>query len=107
MSGDRVTETFLKGGKTYFCVSSDRSKTRHVTCFCSLQKTDKTLKDLGQKRQAAQADLQPLISKDLNGTSSGLPLKLSAATNKHDDISALAELYNKKCVLFIGKRSHL
>ncbi|XP_024145405.1 envoplakin a [Oryzias melastigma] len=60
------------------------------------EKTNKTLKDLEQKRQAAQADLQPLISKDLNGTSSGLPLKLSAATNKHDDISALAELYNKK-----------
>uniref|UniRef100_A0A3P9L8L1 Envoplakin n=1 Tax=Oryzias latipes TaxID=8090 RepID=A0A3P9L8L1_ORYLA len=60
------------------------------------EKTEKALKDLEQKRQAAQSNLQPVISKDLNGTSSGLPLKLSAAANKHDSISELAQLYNNK-----------
>lgn len=69
-------------------------------CFCLTQKTEKVLKDLEQKRQAAQSNLQPVISKDLNGTSSGLPQKLSAAANKHDSISELAQLYNSKCVLF-------
>ncbi|XP_072239613.1 envoplakin a [Leuresthes tenuis] len=54
------------------------------------------LKALEQQRQAAQVDLQPLLSKDPSGTSSGLPLKLSAANNKHDSIAALADLYNKK-----------
>ncbi|KAM4585466.1 envoplakin a [Odontesthes bonariensis] len=54
------------------------------------------LKALEQQRQVAQADLQPLLSKDPSGTSSGLPLKLSAANNKHNSIAALADLYNKK-----------
>ncbi|KAM8771445.1 envoplakin a [Acanthopagrus schlegelii] len=52
------------------------------------------LKALEQQKQAAQADLQPLLSKD--ATSSALPLKLSAANNKHDGIAALADLYTKK-----------
>ncbi|XP_041839150.1 envoplakin a isoform X2 [Melanotaenia boesemani] len=56
----------------------------------------KALKALEQQQQAAQAGLQPLLSKDPNGTSSGLPLKLSAASNKYDSIAALADLYNKK-----------
>uniref|UniRef100_UPI0037E7C470 envoplakin a n=1 Tax=Semicossyphus pulcher TaxID=241346 RepID=UPI0037E7C470 len=56
----------------------------------------RALKDLEQQKQAAQADLQPLLSKDPSGTSSALPLKLSAANNKHDSIAALADLYGKK-----------
>ncbi|XP_034425263.1 envoplakin a [Hippoglossus hippoglossus] len=54
------------------------------------------LKSLEQQKLAAQADLQPLLSKDPAGTSSGLPLKLTAANNKHDSIAALADLYGKK-----------
>ncbi|KAK5599541.1 hypothetical protein CRENBAI_019750 [Crenichthys baileyi] len=56
----------------------------------------KTLKALEQQKQASQADLQPLLSKDPSVTSSGLPLKLSAASNKYDSLAALADLYNKK-----------
>uniref|UniRef100_A0A3P8RT65 Envoplakin a n=1 Tax=Amphiprion percula TaxID=161767 RepID=A0A3P8RT65_AMPPE len=54
------------------------------------------LKALEQQRKAAQADLQPLLSKDPSGTSSALPLKLSAANNKYDGIAALADLFKKK-----------
>ncbi|XP_041640433.1 envoplakin a [Cheilinus undulatus] len=54
------------------------------------------LKALEQQKQAAQADLQPLLSKDPSGLSSGLPLKLSAANNKHASIADLADLYSKK-----------
>ncbi|XP_054635826.1 envoplakin a [Dunckerocampus dactyliophorus] len=53
------------------------------------------LKALEQQKLAAQADLQPLLSKDPNG-SSALPLKLNSANNKHDGIAALADLYTKK-----------
>ncbi|MEQ2267585.1 hypothetical protein XENORESO_007860, partial [Xenotaenia resolanae] len=56
----------------------------------------KTLKALEQQKQASQADLQPLLSKDPSMTSSGLPLKLSAASNKYDSLGALADLYSKK-----------
>ncbi|MEQ2189233.1 hypothetical protein GOODEAATRI_023141, partial [Goodea atripinnis] len=55
----------------------------------------KTLKALEQQKQAAQADLQPMLSKDPSVTSSGLPLKLSAASNKYDSLAALADLYSK------------
>lgn len=63
---------------------------------CSLQQTAQTLQALQQQKQAAQAGMQPLLAKDPNGTSSGLPLKLSAASNKSDNLAALADLYNKK-----------
>nr|XP_015809808.2 envoplakin a [Nothobranchius furzeri]XP_054607682.1 envoplakin a [Nothobranchius furzeri] len=56
----------------------------------------KELKALEQQKQAAQANLKPLMSKDANGTSSGLPLKLSAANNKYDNLAAMADLCNKK-----------
>lgn len=46
-----------------------------------------------QQKQAAQADLKPLLA---NSTSSALPLQLSAANNKQDSIADLADLYNKK-----------
>ncbi|XP_030582419.1 envoplakin a isoform X2 [Archocentrus centrarchus] len=54
------------------------------------------LQALQKQQQAVQADMQPLLSKDPNGTSSGLPLKVSAANNKFDNVSALADLYKKK-----------
>ncbi|XP_014844554.1 PREDICTED: envoplakin [Poecilia mexicana] len=56
----------------------------------------KTLNALEQQKQTAQANLQPLLSKDPNGTSSGLPQKLSAANDKYDNLASLADLYNKK-----------
>ncbi|XP_032418397.1 envoplakin a [Xiphophorus hellerii] len=56
----------------------------------------KALNALEQQRQTAQANLQPLLSKDPNGTSSGLPQKLSAANDKYDNLARLADLYNKK-----------
>uniref|UniRef100_A0A3Q4G4T2 Envoplakin a n=1 Tax=Neolamprologus brichardi TaxID=32507 RepID=A0A3Q4G4T2_NEOBR len=60
------------------------------------EQTAQTLQALQQQQQAAQAGMQPLLAKDPNGTSSGLPLKLSAASNKSDNLAALADLYNKK-----------
>uniref|UniRef100_A0A672YTR1 Uncharacterized protein n=1 Tax=Sphaeramia orbicularis TaxID=375764 RepID=A0A672YTR1_9TELE len=54
----------------------------------------KALKALEQQKLSAEADLQPLLSKD--GASSALPLQLSAANNKHDGIAALADLFAKK-----------
>ncbi|XP_059196303.1 envoplakin a [Centropristis striata] len=54
----------------------------------------RALKDLERQKAAAQADLQPLLSKD--GSNNALPLKLSAANNKQDSIAALTDLYTKK-----------
>nr|XP_020466617.1 envoplakin [Monopterus albus] len=56
----------------------------------------KALKALEQQRQAAQANMQPLLSKDPSGASSALPLQLRAANNKYDSIAALADLYTAK-----------
>ncbi|XP_037326728.2 envoplakin a [Pungitius pungitius] len=56
----------------------------------------RVLKALEQQKQAAEADMRPLLSKDANGTSTQLPLKLSDANNKHNSITALADLYTKK-----------
>nr|XP_040041908.1 LOW QUALITY PROTEIN: envoplakin a [Gasterosteus aculeatus aculeatus] len=56
----------------------------------------RVLKALEQQKQAAQANLQPLLSKDAGSTSAQLPLKLSDANNKHNSITALADLYTKK-----------
>ncbi|XP_076027242.1 envoplakin a [Genypterus blacodes] len=53
-----------------------------------------TLQSLEQQRAAAQANLQPLLSTD--PSASALPLKLTAANNKHDSIAALTDLYSKK-----------
>ncbi|XP_076585532.1 envoplakin a [Chaetodon auriga] len=65
----------------------------------------KALKALEQEKVAAQADLQPLLSKD--STSSALPLKLSAANNKHDSIAALADLYTKKANASLNLESQI
>ncbi|KAI3353015.1 hypothetical protein L3Q82_019597, partial [Scortum barcoo] len=67
----------------------------------------KALKALEQKKLAAQADLQPLLSKDPSGTSSALPLKLRAANNKHDSIAALADLYSKKANASLNLESQI
>ncbi|XP_036392249.1 envoplakin a [Megalops cyprinoides] len=61
------------------------------------EKAAQDLKSLEQKKAAAQAEMEPLLSQQSSDpVSSALPLKLSAAKNKHDDIAALADLYAKK-----------
>ncbi|XP_029006466.1 envoplakin a [Betta splendens] len=57
------------------------------------EKAAKELKALEQQKAAAQANMQPLLSKD---PYSDLPLKLNAANNKHNNMAALADLYTKK-----------
>uniref|UniRef100_A0A8D3B614 Envoplakin a n=1 Tax=Scophthalmus maximus TaxID=52904 RepID=A0A8D3B614_SCOMX len=64
----------------------------------------KALKALEQQKLAAQSDLQPLLS---GGTSSALPLKLNAATNKHDSMAALADLYTKKANASLNLQSQI
>uniref|UniRef100_A0A3Q3MXH4 Envoplakin a n=1 Tax=Mastacembelus armatus TaxID=205130 RepID=A0A3Q3MXH4_9TELE len=54
------------------------------------------LKALEQQKLEAQTNLQPMLSKDPSVTASALPLQLSAANNKHDSVTALADLYSKK-----------
>uniref|UniRef100_A0A3Q3MIC5 Envoplakin a n=1 Tax=Mastacembelus armatus TaxID=205130 RepID=A0A3Q3MIC5_9TELE len=56
----------------------------------------KALKALEQQKLEAQTNLQPMLSKDPSVTASALPLQLSAANNKHDSVTALADLYSKK-----------
>uniref|UniRef100_A0A8D0CRU7 Envoplakin a n=1 Tax=Sander lucioperca TaxID=283035 RepID=A0A8D0CRU7_SANLU len=67
----------------------------------------RALKALEQQKLAAQADLQPLLSKDASSTSSALPLKLSAANNKQDRIAALADLYTKKANASLNLESQI
>uniref|UniRef100_A0A673I8P2 Envoplakin-like n=1 Tax=Sinocyclocheilus rhinocerous TaxID=307959 RepID=A0A673I8P2_9TELE len=63
----------------------------------SKQRTTAALQQLEKQRAAAQKDLEPLLSKDINGpTSSTLPQKLSDAKNKQDSLAALIDLYRKK-----------
>ncbi|XP_060918795.1 envoplakin a [Labrus mixtus] len=71
------------------------------------QQAADALKALEKQKLAAQADLQPLLSKDPGVTSSGLPLKLSTANNKHDSIAALADLYNKKANASLGLENQI
>ncbi|KAM6939974.1 envoplakin a [Xenentodon cancila] len=60
------------------------------------EKAAEALTALQQQKQAAQTDLQPLLAKGASSTPSGLPLKLSATSNKCDSLAALAHLYKKK-----------
>ncbi|XP_028260646.1 envoplakin a [Parambassis ranga] len=71
------------------------------------EKAANTLKALEQQKLAAQGDLQPLLSKDPSSTSSGLPLKLSAANNKYDSLAALADLYKKKANASLNLESQI
>nr|XP_046265343.1 envoplakin a [Scatophagus argus] len=66
-----------------------------------------TLKALEQQKLAAQTELQPLLAKDPSSTSSALPLKLSAANNKHDGIAALADLFTKKANASLNLESQI
>ncbi|XP_056228574.1 envoplakin a [Seriola aureovittata] len=71
------------------------------------EQSAKALKALEQQKLAAQADLQPLLSTDPSGTSSALPLKLSAANNKHNSIAELADLYTKKANASLNLESQI
>ncbi|XP_029996280.1 envoplakin-like [Sphaeramia orbicularis] len=65
-----------------------------------LQDHEKSVLDvtkLESEKAAAQRELEPILSqKPLGPTGSTLPLKLSAANNKLDDLNTLLDLYHKK-----------
>ncbi|XP_015254606.1 PREDICTED: envoplakin-like [Cyprinodon variegatus] len=65
------------------------------------------LKDVEQQIQSAEADLQPLLSEDPNNTLSGLSLQLSAAINKYDSLTALADLYHQKANASLSLESQI
>ncbi|XP_056136215.1 envoplakin a [Lampris incognitus] len=71
------------------------------------KKAAEVLKALEQQKKAAQVDLQPLLSEDPSGTSSALPIMLSATSNKHDGITALADLYTKKANASLNLESQI
>ncbi|TNM86147.1 hypothetical protein fugu_008418 [Takifugu bimaculatus] len=58
------------------------------------EKSVQALQALDQQKQAAQADLKPLLSTD--PSTSALQLQLGGASNKRDNTAALADLYTKK-----------
>ncbi|KAK2833848.1 hypothetical protein Q5P01_017737 [Channa striata] len=65
------------------------------------------LRKLESEKSAVQREMDPILAKKpLGPTSATLPLKLSAANNKIDDISTLFNLYNKKATasMFLEKR---
>ncbi|XP_006635532.2 envoplakin a [Lepisosteus oculatus] len=61
------------------------------------ERAAKALQDLEKERAAAQREVQPLLAQQPSGPApSPLPLKLSNAKNKQDDIAALCDLYTRK-----------
>ncbi|KAM9843794.1 envoplakin [Aulostomus maculatus] len=61
------------------------------------EKSALTLRKLESEKSAFQRDMESVLAKKpLGPTASSLPLKLTAATNKIDDINGLLGLYNKK-----------
>lgn len=69
-----------------------------VTLFdFALQKSAQTVRKLESEKSAVQREMEPILAKKpLGPTASTLPLKLSTANNKIDDINTLMDLYNKK-----------
>ncbi|XP_066531921.1 envoplakin [Hoplias malabaricus] len=66
-----------------------------------------TLSNLEAEKVSIQREMEPLLSqKPLGPTTSSLPEKLSTATNKIEDLTALTDLYGKKAnaVLFLEKQ---
>uniref|UniRef100_A0A3B3UAJ3 Envoplakin a n=1 Tax=Poecilia latipinna TaxID=48699 RepID=A0A3B3UAJ3_9TELE len=57
------------------------------------ERAAEALKALEQQIQTAEADLQPFLPAESSSIMSGLQLRLSAASNKHDSLAALADLY--------------
>ncbi|KAM4751055.1 envoplakin-like [Anableps anableps] len=67
----------------------------------------KALKALEQQIQTAETVVQPLLSADPTNTSSGLSLRLGAASNKYASLAALVDLYNKKANASLSLESQI
>lgn len=63
----------------------------------TFQKSALAVKKLESEKCAIQRELDPILAKTpLGPNASSLPLKLSTANNKTDELNALLDLYNKK-----------
>ncbi|XP_042249882.1 envoplakin [Thunnus maccoyii] len=63
------------------------------------EKSALTVKKLESEKSVVQREMDPILAKKpLGPTASTLPIKLSAADNKIDDINTLIDLYNKKAI---------
>ncbi|XP_054464216.1 envoplakin [Anoplopoma fimbria] len=63
------------------------------------EKSAQTVRKLDSEKSAIQREMEPILAqKPLGPISSTLPLKLSAANNKIDNINTLIDLYNKKAI---------
>ncbi|KAM9393400.1 envoplakin-like isoform 2-T2 [Pholidichthys leucotaenia] len=61
------------------------------------EKSIQTLKKIESEKAAIQREMEPILAKkSLGPTESFLPLKLSTANNKIDDLRTLLDLYKKK-----------
>ncbi|XP_033501046.2 envoplakin b [Epinephelus lanceolatus] len=61
------------------------------------EKSAQTVRKLESEKSAVQREMEPILAnKPLGPTASILPLKLSTANNKLDDLNTLIDLYNKK-----------
>ncbi|XP_049924927.1 envoplakin-like [Epinephelus moara] len=61
------------------------------------EKSAQTVRKLESEKSAVQREMEPILAnKPLGPTASVLPLKLSTANNKLDDLNTLIDLYNKK-----------
>lgn len=71
------------------------------------EKATQTVRKLESEKSAIQREMEPILAKKpLGPITSTLPLKLSAATNKINDINTLIDLYNKKATasMFLEKQ---
>ncbi|XP_014844547.1 PREDICTED: envoplakin-like, partial [Poecilia mexicana] len=71
------------------------------------ERAAEALKALEQQIQTAEADLQPFLPAESSSIVSGLQLRLSAASNKHDSLAALADLYSKKANASLSLESQI
>ena len=61
------------------------------------QKSALAVRKLESEKNALQREMEPILAKKpLGPTASSLPLKISAANNKIDDINSFIDLYKKK-----------
>ncbi|XP_072225362.1 envoplakin [Leuresthes tenuis] len=71
------------------------------------EKSTWSVRKLESEKSAIQREMDPILSKKpLSPTASALPVKLTAANNKIDDINHLIDLYNKKATasMFLEKQ---
>ncbi|GAA6215524.1 envoplakin-like [Lates japonicus] len=71
------------------------------------EKSALTVRKLESEKSGIQREMEPILAKKpLGPTASILPLKLSAANNKIDDLNTLIDLYNKKATasMFLEKQ---